>query len=984
MKLNLTYLQFYFSILFFITLPYAEGIAQVVPVNSGNYNLSVCPGCPPSPGQWDGSWFNAMANPPRVVPGFSQIPPTHEWWTSFLWDPGLSTTHSTDTWSYPHSIRADSFGLQVYKNRLDNIQNVFPQKYNYQSWPNQGINVGVQNMKSDSTWVVNYGDFHLKARWKDNNGRQLDAMIANGCPYVYFEQQGSDSIEIWLTWDPVIDNVIGTNVLGFSVQGSNYGIFAPSGCTWVQLPKGQGNWAGQGINCFKTKLNGKNYFAVAPLPDTDPSTLQKFADHAFVFVTGTTINYSFNEASATLTTTFTYSTTVKEGTQTLPIVGMLPHHWKNSTTPTNGIIFDTPRGEMHCLDGATFSMQLSNFGVLPQLPLTGNFPDLYKYVTDQMVDTQYVNSGDNYIGGKQIAKLANITEVAHYVGHTAAFNQFLTQLKAALEDWLTSPNGENDGAYLYYNPLWHTLTPYTGDLGPQLLNDHHFSIGYILRGAATIAKFDQTWAQTNNWGAMVNMMIRHVDAWDRNDPIFPFMRFHSPYVGHSFSGGSSERPGGNGQESSSEAINFAASVFFWGLNTHDTTIRNLGMYLYLTEVKTAKEYWWDVENTNFPPTFTANQIWNIDGLSSGKWTWFGGRPEYGIGINVSLMDAHLLYLAHDTTYSRQVYNQFVSDIQTYDNNPSETQEQVWQDAIWAWRATYEPTTILAKYNALEPFPYQVNPWNHIEWSDPALGNFNDQPPVHFYHWIHALDSLGWVNPTVTANYSSYGVFDKNSCRHYVMYNPPGEPARTVTFSDGKSFSLPVDTTITYKVCPTALPVQWLNFQAERNGQQVKLTWETSSEKNNQYFVIQRKGEDGNFEDIGILSGNKTSKNISSYVYYDTNPLENNYYRLKQVDINGAFTYSDIRYVDFDSKGTITIYPIPAKDQLTIRYSGNAQIESIYITDVLGRMVLESDSPAPSASSVELNVSQLSGGAYFVYVVIENESPFIKKIMIVRN
>jgi endoglucanase Acf2 len=961
--------------------------AQVVPVNSGSYNTSLCPtGCPPSPGQWDGAWFDAPANKPKVVPGFSQKPTTHEWWTSFIWDPGLNTTHSYDNWSYPHSIRADSFGLQVYKNRLDNVVNTFPHRYNYESWPNQGLNVGIRNMKSDSTWVVSYGDWHMKARWTDKVSNTLEATVINGVPYIYFEKQGPDDLEVWMRWDPIIDNTIGTNVMGITVQGSSYGIFAPAGSTWTRGPMYAGNWNGQGLHSFRSNLNGKNYFVIAPLPDTQLSTLQKFADHAFVFVTGTTMSWNFNEAASVLTTTFNYTTVVKEGTATTPIIGLLPHHWKNSTAVTNGIIFNTPRGELHCVEANSFQTQLTNFGVLPQLPLTGNFPDLYQYITDQMADLNYVDSGDNYVGGKQIAKLSNLTEIAHYIGHTAAFNMFLAELKIELEDWLTSPNGENDGAYFYYNPLWHTMTPYYGILGPQLLNDHHFSIGYILRGAATIAKFDPTWAQTGNWGAMVNTMIRHVDTWDHNDALFPFMRFHSPFIGHSFAGGSSARPGGNGQESSSEAINFAAAVFFWGLNTHNTAVRDMGMYLYLTEVETAKEYWWDARNTNFPPTFTGNHVWNVDGLSHGKWTWFGGNPEYGVGINVSLMDAHLLYLAHDTTYSRQVYGQFVSDIQTFYGNPALNGETVWQDAIWAWRATYEAPTIVSKYNALGRFPYQLNAWGNIEWNNPAIGNFNDQPPAHFYHWIHALDSLGWVNPTIKANYSSYGVFDKNTCRHYVMYNPPGDPARTVTFSDGKSFFLPLDTTITYKVCPGSLPVEWLYVNAERYGDEVKVSWEAVTETNVGYYVVQRKSATGAFEDIGMVSYHGTISSVSSYSFYDPTPFYgDNFYRIKEVDVDGKYMYSDIKQVTFGDNG-ITIYPNPVKDELNIQFKGTGTIEGITVLDVLGRTVLEfkMNDAYKTSSTLSVNVGDLSPGSYIIQVRRKDELPYVQKIMIVNG
>lgn len=962
----------FISIIFFKSLTWA----QEVSVGLGSYNLSPCPGCPPSPGQWNGTWFDAPANPPKVVPGFSQHPTTHEWWSSFMWDPGLNTPYSYDNWSYPHSIKADQHGLRICKNRLDNVVNTFPHRYNYESWPHQAINVGLRNMHSDSTWVVEYGDWHFKARWKDNSGNRLEATIANGVPYIYFEKQGSNDIEIWLEWDPIIDNTIGTNILGITVQGSNYGLFAPAGSIWTPIT---GNWAGRGIRGFRTNLNGRNYISVAPLPDTNPATLAKFAQHAFVFITGTQLNWNFNEATATLTTTFQYQTSIKEGMVAQPIIGMLPHHWKNSTTPTNGIVFDTPRGILRCVDGNSFQTQMRNFGLLPQLPLTGNFPHLYQYISDQMADINYVESGDNYIGGKQIAKLANLTEIADYVGHTAARTQFLNELKLELQDWLTSPNGETDGAYLYYNSLWRTLTPYHGILGPQLLNDHHFSIGYILRGAATIAKFDPTWALPGNWGNMVNMMIRHVSAWDRNDPLFPFLRFHSPFLGHSHAGGSSARPGGAGQESSSEAINYAAAVFFWGLNTHNTAIRDLGMYLYLTEVETAKEYWWDMRNTNFPANFVGNHVWNVDGLSHGKWTWFGGRPEYGVGINVSLMDAHLLYLAHDTNYCRQLYNQFVDDVRAYENNPALTQEQVWQDAIWAWRATYEPWTILTKYNALGPYPYRLNVWGNIEWNHPAIGDFNDMPPAHFYHWVRALDSLGIVNPSITANYSSYGVFEKNNCRHYVMYNPPGAPARTVTFSDGRSFLLPVNTTITYKVCPESLPVAWLQFTAEKYNHKTKLSWTTANEQDNLHFHVQKKTEHEDFSTIEEVKSDGNSSSLKQYISFDDSPKEGkNYYRIKQIDRNGKYSFSEIKCVEFNSSTQYVLYPNPAQTHLSIAFTQERIITRFTITNIIGQIVHVSNMPSQKSILHVLDLHDLPPGTYFIHAETDDRSFIINE------
>jgi len=959
--------------------------AQEIPVGLGSYNLSQYPGEPPSPGQWDGAWFDDPARSPRVTFDFNQIPTTHEWWTAFMWDPGMYTFPQFATWVYPYGVKSkNKYGFEILKNRIDNINNNFPQSYNHNDWPNQAINVGLSNQVLwDTLNVVEYGDYHCKIRLNNNTASKLEATLVNGVPYMFIEKAGPEAIEVWMPWNPTIDNTIGTNVIGLTVQGSSYGIFFPAGSTYTYVVEPNRNINGaivSPIRKFVSTLNGKNYMTVAPLPDNSLATLQDFANHAFVFVRGTTMNWNFNEATAKLTTTFTYQTQVMEGTTNTAMIGLLPHHWKNSTAVYNGHSFEVPRGELKCVNANSFTMQLDNFGLIPTLPLTGKFPQLYQYIDDQMQVNKYVTSGDNYVGGKQISKLAILTEIADFVGHTAAKNKFLTELKQEMELWLKSPNAGNNGRYLYYNNQWHTLTPYFGVLGPQLLNDFHFSIGYILKGASTVAKFDPVWAQPGNWGDMVNLMIRGIDNWDRNDPMFPYMRFHSPFLGHSHAGGTSARVGGAGQESSSEAINFGAAVFQWGLNTHNTTVRDLGIYLFLTEVETSKEYWFDVEDTNFPPTFNSKHVWTIDGASHAKYTWFGVRPEHGLGINVSLMNEHLLYLAHDTLYAKALYADLVKDMRDYYANPTVTEEQAWQDVILAWRATYEADKVITKYQSFGNYPYRFDytggAVSAVVWNNPGLDTHNDLPPAHFYHWIHALDSLGHVNSTVLADYASYGVFDKNQCRHYVMYNPPGSPSRTVNFTDGRSWFLPVDTTITYKWCPAVLPVHLLSFEAEKMGEQALLTWKTAEEINNSHFILQRSADGIHFTDIGKVHANHT--NIATYTFVDAKPLKGiNYYRFKQVDLNGAFDFSPLRTLSFGAS-SILIFPNPAHNQLHINTVGEEHATYTYsMISTTGQELLSGSFHQEET----INLTDLASGIYILMVKEEKGSiVIVEKVM----
>src|SRR6185369_5159076 len=101
-------------------------------------------------------------------------------------------------------------------------------------------------------------------------------------------------------------------------------------------------------------------------------------------------------------------------------------------------------------------------------------------------------------------------------------------------------------------------------------------------------------------------------------------------------------------------------------------------------------------------------------------------------------------------------------------------------------------------------------------------------------------------------------------------------------------------------------------------QQVSISWITASETNNDYFTVE-KSKDGNFwlsVDKVIGAGNSTAAR-----YYETNdpdPFEGtSYYRLKQTDFDGKFSYSDVSAVRVDEKNTIIIYPNPASDLIMI-------------------------------------------------------------------
>jgi len=143
-----------------------------------------------------------------------------------------------------------------------------------------------------------------------------------------------------------------------------------------------------------------------------------------------------------------------------------------------------------------------------------------------------------------------------------------------------------------------------------------------------------------------------------------------------------------------------------------------------------------------------------------------------------------------------------------------------------------------------------------------------------------------------------------------------------------------------------LPIELLFFNATSFDREVQLRWSTSSERNNDYFSLERSSDDLNFSSIGELEGAGTKKTKTTYKFIDEEPLTgNSYYRLKQVDFDGSFDYSEIVSVrrTFDIRGeNLQIYPNPNAGQFQVQLKSDGAVGSVVlrIYDLNGRLVFE--------------------------------------------
>lgn len=160
-----------------------------------------------------------------------------------------------------------------------------------------------------------------------------------------------------------------------------------------------------------------------------------------------------------------------------------------------------------------------------------------------------------------------------------------------------------------------------------------------------------------------------------------------------------------------------------------------------------------------------------------------------------------------------------------------------------------------------------------------------------------------------------------------------------------------------------LPVEFVAFDANRNDDQVDLFWATGAEQNNQYFEVQRAGESGEWTAIGRLNGVGTTSQTTTYNYADQSPLDGiSYYRLKQVDYNGNFSYSPIKKVEYNSQTQAPeLFPNPSSGEfLYVNGLDNPLVWKLKLYSTSGALVLDTQ---VQTGAVPLPL--LAPGLYFV-------------------
>lgn len=166
----------------------------------------------------------------------------------------------------------------------------------------------------------------------------------------------------------------------------------------------------------------------------------------------------------------------------------------------------------------------------------------------------------------------------------------------------------------------------------------------------------------------------------------------------------------------------------------------------------------------------------------------------------------------------------------------------------------------------------------------------------------------------------------------------------------------------------ASPVQLSTFDTEIHEVGIALDWQISSEENNVGFDIEKSADGKNWETLDFVPGKSTTVNIQNYKFIDAKPYEGkNYYRLKQLDFEANFKYSEVININIENNlPTTTIYPNPVQNELLVSNVQNMKYYVIYNDS--GQVIQLANI---DEKQLIINTKDFKKGIYFIKLQNEN-------------
>jgi surface protein len=301
------------------------------------------------------------------------------------------------------------------------------------------------------------------------------------------------------------------------------------------------------------------------------------------------------------------------------------------------------------------------------------------------------------------------------------------------------------------------------------------------------------------------------------------------------------------------------------------------------------------------------------------------------------------------------------------------------------------TTMWALFGFANNFNQPLNNWDvsnvtqmayMFVWAasfNQPLNNWQLKPGVSIYEFLnssgmdcnnYSASLAGWAaNPNTPSNLI-IGVQGRQYGTNVVTQR---------TFLDvNKNWTFNGDTPSS-SICSFILPITLLSFEVSNTGMKNHLNWTTTSEINNHFFDIEYSSDGKEFKSIGAILGSGTTTETKNYSFIHDRPSAGiNYYRIKQVDFDGQYSYSDVASVRIDHDSAFqnfTISPNPVVSGFPFSLQG---------------VEVDSDIKLYTLQGQEVQIERVSGGAEFIidvptgiYYINDNQHSRFSKIVVIK-
>jgi endoglucanase Acf2 len=552
-----------------------------------------------------------------------------------------------------------------------------------------------------------------------------------------------------------------------------YGVYVPRGTHFTQ----DGEAVRLGFPA------GRRFAAFAALKDR--GDLARLAECALSIPRNSRVDWSYDAKRGKVKTVWTVDTEpLVAGNPSVVAQGWLAHQWRDATysMKLDGPEYLTPRGTMKTSLGNRFELIYDFEGFLPCLPPPGKLglandfdPERMKFLLDRCAKKPKYGD-DTYWGGKDVLRFAQTMQMARQL-NDPSYAELKREARAALADWLTYTPGENAHYFTRYGN-WHALIGIKDSYDSARFNDQHFHYGYFTLSAALLAMEDPEFLA--DYGEMIRLVAKQYANWDRKDTRFPLLRTFDIWAGHSWAGGLGS-PGGNNQESTSEAMQSWIGLYLLGTMLDDPNMTAAAAMGYAMESRATMEYWFNIHRDILPREYKHPMVGVLWSGGQVFGTYFSGDPGWIYGIQCLPQSPGLDYLVRDPNFGRTTFHEMLTLRKKSEGSDDVAKMGDLGNVLLAQAALADPEWAVQQLDRL---------W---EANNPIAREHADAGTT--YYNAHAYRKLGERHAEIHLSIPTGAVYynKRTGMVSYVVYNPKPDPAVVQVFREDRllgTFSAP--------------------------------------------------------------------------------------------------------------------------------------------------------------------------------------------------